>query len=180
MTETTTPAALSFTVRRILDAPVDAVWNAWSDPDKVKEWWGPHGFTSPLCRMDFREGGTTLVSMKSPDFGEVFNTWTYSRIEPNKRIEFVMRFSDSEANPLDPAVVGVPPGVPSEVPHVVTFQDVGDGRTEMTITEHGYTSQQAVELSKAGQEQVVDKLAASLERPMTASARTETTDDERR
>lgn len=163
MSETTTPAALRFTVSRILEAPADEVWDAWSDPEKVKKWWGPEGFTSPMCRMDFREGGTTLVSMKSPDFGELFNTWTYSRIEPKRRIEFVNRFSDSEGNQLDPAALGMPPDVPSEVPHVVTLEDLGDGRTEMAITEYGYTSEQALELSRAGQEQVVDKLAASLE-----------------
>jgi uncharacterized protein YndB with AHSA1/START domain len=129
-----------------------------------KEWWGPEGFTAPMCRMDFREGGTTLVSMHSPDFGELFNTWMYTRIDPKRRIEFVSRFSDSQGNRLERASIGMPPGVPSEVPHVVTLEDKGDGRTEMTITESGYTSQQAVELSKAGQEQVVNKMARSLER----------------
>ena len=114
--------------------------------------------------MDFRVGGTTLVSMKSPDFGELFNTWTYSRIEPMRRIEFVVRFADGEGNRIEPSAMGLPPDVPSEVPHMVTFDDLGDGRTEMSITESGYTTQQSLEMSKAGQEQVVNKLAASVER----------------
>ena len=160
-----TPAALSFTVKRTIDAPIDAVWNALADPEMVKQWWGPDGFTSPICRMDFREGGTTLVSMKSPDFGEIFNTWTYSRIAPKRRIEFVSRFADSDENQVEPSSIGMPPDVPSEVPHVVTLEDLGDGRTEMSITESGYSSPQSLEMSKAGQEQVVNKLAASVEKP---------------
>jgi uncharacterized protein YndB with AHSA1/START domain len=159
----TTASTLSFTVNRTIHAPIDAVWNAWADPEMVKQWWGPDGFTSPMCRMDFREGGTTLVSMKSPDFGEIFNTWSYSRIEPMRRIEFVNRFADGDGNQVDPSSIGMPPDVPSEVPHVVIFEDLGDGRTEMSITESGYSSQQSVEMSKAGQEQVVNKLAASVE-----------------
>ncbi len=154
----------SFSVDRVYDAPVDAVWNAWTDPERVKEWWGPDGFTSPLCRMDFREGGATLVSMSAPGFGEIYNTWTYTNIVPQSRIEFVMRFSDSEGNNMDPSALGMPPGVPSEVPHVVTFENLGEGRTRLTVTESGYDSPEATELSKAGQEQVLDKLGASLER----------------
>ena len=48
-------------VTRIFDAPVEQVWKAWSDPDQVMRWWGPHGFTAPVAKMDFREGGTSLV-----------------------------------------------------------------------------------------------------------------------
>ena len=99
----------SFSVDRVYDAPVDAVWNAWTDPERVKEWWGPDGFTSPLCRMDFREGGATLVSMSAPGFGEIYNTWTYTNIVPQSRTEFVMRFSDSEGNNMDPSALGMPP-----------------------------------------------------------------------
>ena len=54
-------------VTRTMDAPRERVWQAWSDPDLVMTWWGPRGFTAPVCRMDFREGGTTLVSMRSDE-----------------------------------------------------------------------------------------------------------------
>jgi uncharacterized protein YndB with AHSA1/START domain len=46
---------------RLFDAPIEEVWKAWSDPEYVKQWWGPNGFTAPLARMDFRQGGTSLV-----------------------------------------------------------------------------------------------------------------------
>lgn len=172
MPDMTVPAAeMSFSVRRILDAPIDLAWKAWSDHEMVKQWWGPEGFTAPMCRMDFREGGTTLVSMRSADFGELFNTWSYTSIVPKRRIEFVARFSDSAGNQLEPASIGLPPDVPSEVPHVITFEDLGDGRTGMTVTERGYSSQQALELSKAGQEQVVEKFVRSVERAKSAGSR---------
>jgi uncharacterized protein YndB with AHSA1/START domain len=50
-------------VTRILDAPIEEAWKAWSDPGYVTRWWGPAGFTSPSAEMDFRVGGASLVCM---------------------------------------------------------------------------------------------------------------------
>ena len=60
--------------------------------------------------------------------------------------------------------MGMPPGVPHDVPHVIIFKAAGDTRTKMTVTEHGYTTEQARDLSKAGMEQCLDKMATSLAR----------------
>jgi uncharacterized protein YndB with AHSA1/START domain len=155
----------SLSVTRTFDAPVASVWKHWSDSDKVMKWWGPKGFTSPLAKMDFREGGVSLVCMRAPkEFGgfDMYNTWTYKKIVPHERIEFVLNFSDKDGNKLDPAKMGLPPGIPQDVPHVITFKALGDKKTEMTVSEYGYTTDQAVETSKAGLEQCLDKMAESL------------------
>jgi uncharacterized protein YndB with AHSA1/START domain len=149
-------------VTRTFDAPKERVWRAWSDPDQVMTWWGPQGFTSPSCRMDFREGGTTLVCMRSEQGGELYNTWTYRSIEPMDRIEFVQGFADADGNQLDPAALGLPPQIPAEVPHVVTLRAIDDATTELTVHEFGYPNEQIVEVSRAGMEQCLDKMAASL------------------
>jgi uncharacterized protein YndB with AHSA1/START domain len=149
-------------VTRLFDAPVEQVWRAWSDPGYVRQWWGPTGFTCPLAEMDFREGGTSLVCMRAPqEFGgqDLYNTWTYTRIEPGKRIEFIHRFTDQDRTMLDPAEIGIPPGVPKEVRHVVSFRSLGE-QTELTVTEYGYASEQVRDFSKAGMEQCLDKMAA--------------------
>jgi uncharacterized protein YndB with AHSA1/START domain len=54
------------------------------------------GFSSPMRRMDFRVGGTTLVCMRSDQGWELYNTWTYRSIEPMERIEFVQGFADKD------------------------------------------------------------------------------------
>ena len=149
-------------VTRVFDVPVERVWRAWSDSDHVMQWWGPAGFTCPLAKMDFREGGTSLVCMRAPrEFGgqDFYNTWTYSRIDPKKRIDFIHHFTDQYGRMLDPAQVGIPPGVPREVRHIITFEETDRDQTEMTVTEYGYTSEQARDLSKLGMEQCLDKMA---------------------
>ena len=148
-------------VTRRFDAPVERLWNAWTRDDDVKRWWGPTGFTSPVARMDVRIGGRSIVSMRSPDGHDLFTTWTYQAIEPLERLEFVLNFSDADGNTLDPAAIGMPPGIPRGVPHVVSFKSLGD-QTEMTVHESGYTSELAVENSRLGLEQSLDKLAAGL------------------
>lgn len=150
-------------VTRVFDAPIAPVWDAWTAPECVTRWWGPSGFTAPLARMDVREGGTSLVCMRAPqEYGgqDMYTTWTYRAIEPHARIEFVLNFADRDGTTLDPAQAGMPPGVPRDVRHVITFKAAGDNRTEMTVTEYGYTSEQAHDLSRAGLEQCLDKMAA--------------------
>ena len=150
-------------VTRVLGAPVEQVWKAWSDPAYVMRWWGPTGFTSPSAEMDFRVGGASLVCMRAPaEYGgqDFYNTWTYTTIDPHERIEFVSNFADEDGTHIDRAAMGMPPGVPFDVPHVITFEAAGEGRTEMTVTEHGYTTEQARDLSRAGMEQCLDKMAA--------------------
>lgn len=157
--------AKTMTMTRTFDAPVAEVWKHWSDSEKVMKWWGPTGFTSPLAKMDFREGGVSLVCMRAPkEFGgvDMYNTWTYKKIVPHERIEFTLHFTDKDGNKLDPSKMGLPPGIPMEVPHVITFKALSDNKTEMTVIESGYTTDQAVETSKAGLEQCLDKMAASL------------------
>lgn len=151
-------------ITRVFDAPVEQVWKAWSDSEQVRKWWGPTGFTSPLANMDFRVGGTSLVCMRAPqEYGgmDMYNTWTYQKIVPMQQIEFIQHFTDQNGTILDPAAVGIPPGVPKEVRHVITFKPINENQTEMTVTEYGYTSEQAHDLSKMGMEQCLDKMAAS-------------------
>jgi uncharacterized protein YndB with AHSA1/START domain len=150
-------------ITRVLDARIGEVWKAWSEPKFVRRWWGPTGFTSPSAEMDFRVGGASLVCMRAPEeYGgqDTYHTWTYTRIDPHERIEFVSNFADKDGTHLDPTAMGMPPGVPHDVPHVVTFEAAGEGGTEMTVTEYGYTTEQAHDLSKAGMEQCLDKMAA--------------------
>ncbi len=158
-----TTEKLNLVVTRVFNAPVASVWKSWSDGEQVMRWWGPKGFTSPTCKMDFREGGVSLVCMRAPkEFGgqDMYNTWSYQKIVPMQRIEFILNFADKDGNKLDLAKMGIPPGVPKDVPHVITFKALGDGRTEITVTEYGYESEQAVNISRSGLVECLDKMEA--------------------
>ena len=83
---------LNMTITRVFDAPLEQVWKAWSTEEFVKQWWGPKGFTCPLAKMAFKESGVSLVCMRAPkEYGgqDMYNTWSYEKIEPMTRIEYV-------------------------------------------------------------------------------------------
>lgn len=147
-------------VTRLLKAPVEQVWKAWTDPDLVMSWWGPKGFTSPLAKIDFREGGTSLVCMRWPDGQDFYSTWEYRQIVPMELIEFIQGFADKDGKKADPVAHGLPLDFPQDVRSTVTFKALSGNKTEMTVTEYGYTSDQMLDMSKAGLEECLDKMAA--------------------
>jgi uncharacterized protein YndB with AHSA1/START domain len=149
-------------VTKIFTAPVEMVWQVWVDPELVKRWWGPKHFTSPVAKIDFREGGKSLVSMKAPkEMGgqEFYSIWEYVKIIPLKTIEFIQSLADEDGYKIDPTKVGMPPDFPTDIKTVVTFTEVADGKTEMTVTEYadfGTISN----FAQIGLEQSMDKMGA--------------------
>jgi uncharacterized protein YndB with AHSA1/START domain len=156
----TKPEKQDLIFTRVFDAPLEDVWRAWSDPEYVRQWWGPDGFTAPLARMDVREGGTSLLCMSSPQFGDQYSTWHYRKIVPLKHIEYIHNLVDKDGKIIDPAEVGMPPDFPQDLRNTVTFKPLGDSRTEINVTEYDWTVGQMMELSRLGMEQCLDKMAA--------------------
>lgn len=154
-------ATKDVTITRLFAAPVERVWKALSDPEMVMRWWGPSYFTSPSCRMDFREGGTSIFHMRSPDGVDMYNTWSYQKIVPLERIEFSQSLCDKDGRPIDPTSIGISPDFPAEVHSVLTLKRVGD-KTELTIIERGFPEGQLYEFALLGLNQSLDKMAASL------------------
>jgi uncharacterized protein YndB with AHSA1/START domain len=151
-------------ITRILDAPVELVWKAWTDPEYVKRWWGPKYYTSPTCKIDLRVGGKYVFSMQAPkeQGGQVsYSSGVYKEIVPLKRLEFTTSLSDKDGNRIDPALIGMPPDFPREIRTVVAFKAKGN-MTELTITEYDWPVSQMMVYSYAGMHQSIDKLAESL------------------
>ena len=148
-------------VTRTFNAPVEMVWKVWTDPELVKRWWGPKHFTSAVAKIDFREGGKSIVSMKAPKkMGgqEFYSVWKYVRIIPLKTIEFIQSLSDKDGNKIDPMKVSMPADFPVDIKTVITFREVTNSKTEMTVTEYadfGTISN----FAQLGLEQSLDKMA---------------------
>jgi uncharacterized protein YndB with AHSA1/START domain len=163
MTADSSTGSTHVVVSRELDVPPEVAWRAWCEPDQVRQWWGPTGFSCPRADIDFRVGGTSLVTMQAPAEYSGFlmhNRWTYTKIEEPSRLEFISTFADDTGAEIDPAAAGIESGVPREVPHVVEFEPLPEGRTRVTVSEFGYTSEEARNVSQGGQEQVMDKMQA--------------------
>jgi uncharacterized protein YndB with AHSA1/START domain len=148
-------------ITRTFDAPRELVWKAWTEPERVKRWWGPEGFTSPFCRIDLRVGGTYLYCMQSPEGREYWSTGVYREIVPPKRIVCTDSFSDEKGNVVPASHYGMPGDWPLALVVTVTFEEQG-GKTKFTLRHTGFPSGEMRDLAKAGWNTSLDKLAEYL------------------
>ena len=147
-------------VTRVFDAPRELVWEAWTDPKYIMQWWGPKGFTAPVCEMDFRVGGKLLCCMKTPDGQECWNLVEYHEIVLYEKIVSLMYFSDSKGNKIEPEQLGIEQGAIDGAYDVTIFEDLGNGQTKLT-----YIGNEPMESAKnsgqfEGWNQILDKVAA--------------------
>lgn len=105
---------------RLIDAPVERVWRAWTNNDEIVKWWGPHGFSDETDYREFKPGGHWRHTMIGPDGVRYGNYATYKEIEPMKRIALINAGSKEDDEK------GV--GFRSEI----TFKAVGR-KTELTM-----------------------------------------------
>ena len=75
-------------VNRKFDAPRDFVFDAWTEPEKISQWWGPDGFTTTTFKMDFRPGGSWKFIMHGPDGTDYDNRIVYTEIKKPELIKY--------------------------------------------------------------------------------------------
>ena len=126
-------------IERTLDAPVDVVWRMWTDPQHFKAWYGPHGATIPVAKMDVRVGGRRLVCMEMQTPNGPMQMWftgEYREVVENQRLVYTESMSDEHGNVLAPSAMGMPDVHPMTTEVRVELEDVG-GRTSMVMTHVG-------------------------------------------
>lgn len=75
-------------ITRTLNAPVELVWETWTNPEHIAQWWGPNGFTNTITKMDLQPGGEWLLVMHGPDGTDYKNRSIFKEIIPHKKIVF--------------------------------------------------------------------------------------------
>jgi uncharacterized protein YndB with AHSA1/START domain len=146
-------------IERRFDAPVDLIWQMWTDPEHFKAWYGPTGASIPVAKMDVRVGGTRLVGMEvqSPNGPmQMWFTGEYREVVENQRLVYSESMSDEHGNVLSPSDTGMPAGHPTTTEIQVELEDVG-GQTKMVMTHVGIPADSP---GAAGWTMALDKLAA--------------------
>jgi uncharacterized protein YndB with AHSA1/START domain len=137
-------------ITRVYDAPVEAVWDAWTDPEQVAQWWGPRGFTLTTHSKDLRTGGHWNYTMHGPDGTDYPNTTQYLEVMPHKKLVY-----DHGGHEDRPPMFRV----------TVLFSETG-GKTKMEMSMALPTPEAAEEtrkfIKKAGGDSTWDRLAEYL------------------
>ncbi|HEY3900297.1 MAG TPA: SRPBCC family protein [Chthoniobacter sp.] len=146
-------------ITRVYDAPVAAVWEAWTDPEQVKHWWGPRGFTLTTHGKDFRPGGHWTYTMHGPDGIDYPNKTIYHEVEEHRKLVY-----DHGGHDDRPPMFRV----------TVLFSE-NQGKTTMDMTMALKTPEAAEEtrkfIKKAGGNATWDRLAEYLEKEAAGKER---------
>ncbi len=153
----TPPTDRTFVMERVFNAPRDLVFEAFSKPEHLKHWWGPKGWTLPVCELDFRPGGVWLYCMRGPDGEESWGKATYQEIKPPEKVVYTDDFVDSDGNVLE--------GTP-QLQITLTFED-SDGKTKVinhAVFESAEALKSVLDMGMTeGLKQTWDRLEAFLE-----------------
>lgn len=118
---TTTPASdRELVLTRLIDAPREKLFRAWTEPELMKQWFTPRPWTTPVIEVDLRPGGSNLIVMRGPDGTEFPNRGVYLEIVKNERLVFTDAYTKAWEPAEKPFFTGI-----------ITFEDEG-GKTRYT------------------------------------------------
>ena len=144
-------AELELVITRILDAPRELVFKAWTEPDRVIRWWGPRGFTTAHYELDFRPDGAYRVCMRSPEGTEHWQRGVCREVVEPERLVFTFAWEDSEGKPGHETLV------------TVTLAEFG-AKTKLTLHQAVFETVTARELHQGGWASALECLAEYLAR----------------
>ena len=145
-------------VSRTFEAPLELLWKSWTDPAHFMNWYGPKGFTVPMCMIDLQVGGRHLWNMRSPDGRDMYFTGVFKEVVSMERLVFTDTMSDADGNIMEVKEgMGDPRNQTMEV--TVTFMHA-DGKTTVTVSHMAYGP--GAEHAGMGWEQALEKLAGVL------------------
>jgi uncharacterized protein YndB with AHSA1/START domain len=130
MTEKPASISRDFVISRVFDAPRELVWAAFTDPERMRHWWGPKGFKVIASKMDLQPGGTYHYGMEAPDGSVMWGKFVYREIVRPQRLVLVNSFSDERGgitrHPMSPSW-------PLRLLSTFLFEDI-DGKTRFSVT----------------------------------------------
>ena len=148
-------------ITRIFDAPRELVFKAWTDAAHLAQWWGPKGFTNPVCEVDARPGGALRIVMRAPDGAERPMTGVFREVTAPARLVFTNVAVDRDGKPLLEGLT------------TVTFAEQG-GKTRLTLESRAVGlvdyAARMLEGMEAGWTQSIDRLGEQLVRMRAAMA----------
>jgi uncharacterized protein YndB with AHSA1/START domain len=151
------PEERELVITRVFDAPRDLVFEAWTEPEHLRRWWGPKGFTTPVCRIDLRKGGAYLYCMRSPEGKDYWGKGVYREVVKPERIVCTDSFADEKGNTVSPKQYGMGPDWPAEALITVTFAERG-GKTWFTLKHAPLKPGPERDMCQQGWNESLDKL----------------------
>ena len=130
------PKGLGLRLQRTLPAPRAVVWAALTDPDQLREWWGPHGFTAPSVDFDPEVGRSYRIAMQPPDDDVFVLSGEFREVDAPARLSYTFRW-----DPPDPD--------DRETVATLALEGRGD-ETDVLLTQDEFATEERRALHEAG------------------------------
>jgi uncharacterized protein YndB with AHSA1/START domain len=91
---------LTLTLIADFEAPIDQVWELWSDPRKLERWWGPPGYPATFEKHDLTAGGEATYFMTGPEGDRFHGMWRVTTVDPPTSLQFTDAFADPDGTPV--------------------------------------------------------------------------------
>jgi uncharacterized protein YndB with AHSA1/START domain len=158
---TTAVSSKDFVISRVFDAPRDLVWKAFTEPEHMRQWWGPKGFKVIASKMDLRVGGTYHYGLESPDGKPMWGKFVYREITPPERLVFISSFSDENAGVTRHPMA---PNWPLEMLSTFTFEEQPGGKTKFTVRWTPYNAtEEETKVFEAGRDGMTQGWSGTME-----------------
>jgi uncharacterized protein YndB with AHSA1/START domain len=112
-------------INHLFDAHKEAVFQAWTDPEQLKQWYAPDGCSITFKVIDVKQGGHFHSCIHDPIHGDCWIKGTYLEVLPNQKLVFTMVMSDHAGNSVSSVNAGKTKDWPEEQTTTVTFESVG-------------------------------------------------------
>jgi uncharacterized protein YndB with AHSA1/START domain len=129
------PDALSMTITAEFDASPERVWQLWADPRQLERWWGPPTYPATFTAHDLAPGSRVEYHMTGPEGDQPRAFWDIVKADPPKSLVLRDGFANDDGTPNNDL-----PGTDIRV----TIEEIGPGRTRMSIA-NTFPSRQAME-----------------------------------
>lgn len=117
----TNPSDRELILTRIINAPREKLFRAWTEAELLKQWFAPKPWTTPKAELDVRSGGASLVVMRGPDGKDMPCPGVYLEVVPNAKLVFTDAYTEAWQPSAHPFMTVE-----------LTFEDAGDGKTKYT------------------------------------------------
>jgi uncharacterized protein YndB with AHSA1/START domain len=144
------PSELALRMRRVLPAPRERVFRAFTDPGELAEWWGPKGFTAPSIELDLRPGGTYRIAMQPPDGDLFYLSGEFREVDPPARLAYTFRWEDPDPDDRETVVT-------------LSFEDLGES-AEVMFTQRAFSTEGRRALHEQGWTDSLDRLQELMSR----------------
>ena len=145
---------LDLTLHRVIDAPVEAVYAAWTDASILKRWFAPGDAAVACAVADAVVGGAFLIEMRGPDGGKSIVRGQYREVVPHRRLAHTWRWEGSDLESLV----------------TVEFEPMSAGKTRLTLTHSRFAQEKARDEHERGWNGCLAKLDDAIARHMAKSA----------